>query len=160
MGSTLWQAPIRQTRCEAGTESHGSLSEEMAGLPGEGSAAFFCRAGPPVLKAIDLCIILPKLEITMKRGILLILAVLLLLDLSDEGFLGEAKFVPPSFSKISLTFPQDFDLDIVDTPFAPPSSVRWEIYPLQQFQAVLIGVQTTLKIIIFCNNGSSGGIPL
>ena len=97
----------------------------------------------------------------MKRGVLLILAVLLLIDLADDGCLGKAKFLPPhSSTKISLTFPLDCDSESVDTTYAPPASNRWEICGRKQFQAVLIGVQTTLKIITFCNNGSSGGIPL
>jgi hypothetical protein len=96
----------------------------------------------------------------MKRVVLLILVILMLIDLGEDGCLGKAKFVPPqSFAETSLTSPLLDCSGKVDSHYKLPPGC-WEISRLMQFQMVTQRVQPVLKIIIYNNNGSSGGIPL
>ncbi len=96
----------------------------------------------------------------MKRGILLIVALLLVLDLAEDGYLGRAKFVPPhSSAKTSLTSSPQFDSAKIDSSDLPPSQ-NWAKIPCpRQVQPVMQPAQQSLKITTYCNNGSSGGMP-
>jgi hypothetical protein len=97
----------------------------------------------------------------MKRGILLSLALLLVLDLAQDDCLGKAKFVTlHSSAEVSPAFPLQCDSRVVDALITLPLSDRWKNWNKREFQPVLQRVQIALKIIVFCNNGSSGGIPL
>jgi hypothetical protein len=97
----------------------------------------------------------------MKRGIVLIVMLLLLIDLGVDGCLGKATLAPPDFSQnSSLTSPSPSEAGKVDFHFQPSwannlgRSSRW------QFQPVTLPVQSALKIITYCHTNSSGGIPL
>jgi hypothetical protein len=92
---------------------------------------------------------------------LLILALLLMLDLAGDGFLGTATFeFPHASAKTSVSPPHHNGSGQVDSQhkfapanlLAPPSQVN---YPSVTFR-----VQPTLKIIDHHNTCSSGGIPL
>jgi hypothetical protein len=97
----------------------------------------------------------------MKRGILLILAFLLLLDLTDDGFLDKAKFVRPySSAQISLNSNPCCHSGSDDTRYTLPSLNSQEVFNLSQFQLVILRARPVLTIITLCNNGSSGAIPL
>jgi hypothetical protein len=97
----------------------------------------------------------------MKRAFLLIFAVLLLLDLADDGYLGKVKFVPPhSSAKTSLTSTLQSNSGGGDLRYTMPSPAHTETCDRKQFQPILLRVHPTLKIIFSCSNGSSGGIPL
>jgi hypothetical protein len=109
-----------QTRCEAGAESHGSLSRrEIAGLPGVRQSGFFilvARSAIPSIHQPYKGHIQPEAETTMKRGILLILMLLLLIDLGEDGGFGKAEFVAPdSNAKISLNSFQQSDSGQIDS---------------------------------------------
>jgi hypothetical protein len=96
----------------------------------------------------------------MKRGVLLILALLLLLDLADDGYLGKAKFVPPySTAKTSLTSAPQYDTGKIDSSGSLPSPDWRDMSGPRHLQPVMPLVQLARKIITPCNNGSSGGIP-
>jgi hypothetical protein len=95
----------------------------------------------------------------MKRGILLILALLLILDLAEDGCLGKAKLVDSQSSAETSLSSSLLDCSgKVDPADAPPSQ-GGEISCLKQCQAVIPLVQSALKIIIYNHTGSSGGIP-
>jgi hypothetical protein len=96
----------------------------------------------------------------MKRIVLLILALLLLSDLAEDGCLGKAKYVTPSSSAKTIDISHlHSDSGKVDNHYTLPSA-GGEICPPMEFQPVTLAVQPALKIIIPNHNGSSGGIPL
>jgi hypothetical protein len=97
----------------------------------------------------------------MKHTLLLLLAVLLMLDLSQDGFLGQATFdLPHASAKTSLSTPHqngsgqvDFRQQFAPANFSDPPSQA-------NYQPVTFRLPPTLKIIDYRNTGSSGGIPL
>jgi hypothetical protein len=96
----------------------------------------------------------------MKRVVLLILVLMLLTDLGEDGCLGKATFVAPdSSAKTSLISPLLDCSGKVDSRYTLPSQ-GGEISRLMQLQPVTLMVQPALKIIICNHTGSSGGIPL
>jgi hypothetical protein len=97
----------------------------------------------------------------MNRGILLILAFLLLLDLTDDGFLGRAKFVAPLYAaQISLTIKTCCHSGPNDTRYTLPALTDPEVTGLILFPQVILRDQTTLTMIARCHTSSSGGLPL
>jgi hypothetical protein len=98
----------------------------------------------------------------MKRFALLILALLLIMDLAEDGYLGKVKFcLPHSSAKTSVTsshhHPDSGQIDFrhelgpPDFPGRPhPANVR----PLT------LHLPPTLQIMNCCHLTSSGGIPL
>ena len=99
-------------------------------------------------------------EIGMKRVVMLILALLLVFNLAEDGCLSKATFVAPhSSAKTSLISPLFECSGKVNSRYTQPSD-GGEISRLLQFQPVTFMVQPTFKIIVCCNTGSSGGIPL
>lgn len=99
-------------------------------------------------------------ETRMKRVVLLILALLLLSDLAEDGCLGKATFVAPqSSAKTSLTSPLHDCPGKVDSPYTLPSQ-GGEISRLRQFQRITPLAQPAIKIITYNHAGGSGGIPL
>jgi hypothetical protein len=96
----------------------------------------------------------------MKRVIWLLLALLLLSDLAEDGCLGKATFLPPqSSAKTSVTSPLHDCSGKVDTCYPLPSD-GGEISRLTQCQPVTFLIQSALKMVIPTNKGGSGGIPL
>jgi hypothetical protein len=96
----------------------------------------------------------------MKRGILLIVMLLLLLDLAEDGCFGKVQFVPPSFAtKTSLRSLQHYSSGKIDSSPALPSP-NWRGMPhFRQSQPIMHMVLLALRLINTCNHGSSGGIP-
>jgi hypothetical protein len=100
----------------------------------------------------------------MKRVGMLILALLLLLDLAEDGFLGNVKFCLPTLSaKIAVTASHNHpdsspgQGDFHHEPGASdgPKSPRYNVA-----RSVSLQVLPTLQIMQCCHLSSSGGIPL
>jgi hypothetical protein len=97
----------------------------------------------------------------MKRGILLIVLLLLLVNLAEGGRFGKAKFLPPdSTTKASLTTFQHDGSGKIDFSGAMPSPDLCKIFSPRQSQPIRSEGHPTFKLINACNNGNSGGIPL
>ena len=96
----------------------------------------------------------------MKRMVVLLLGLLLLLDLSGQGSLGVVLGLSNSDSVSSLTSLSQYDDgNFVFPSILPgPDQVR-KGTGLWQLQPIMFEDQPTLKIIIFCHSGGSGGIP-
>ena len=97
----------------------------------------------------------------IKHTLLLILALLLVADLAEDGFLGKATFeLPHASAKISVCAPHHDSpgQDDCRQEFTPAN--LWKPPSQANYQAVGVRVQPSLKIIDFHNTGSSGGIPL
>jgi hypothetical protein len=95
----------------------------------------------------------------MKRGIFLILMLLLLVDLSD-GAIGQAKFVSThSNSKISHTSYLQHGSVKVDSSDSLSLPGCRNIFGPRQSQTVIQERQLAFVILTSCNKGSSGGIP-
>jgi hypothetical protein len=96
----------------------------------------------------------------MKRGILLIVMLLLLVDLAKDGCFGKAKFVPSDFTtKTSLSSFKYDGVEKIDPSGALPSPDLPKIFNLRQSEPIRSEGQQTFKLINACNTGSSGGIP-
>jgi hypothetical protein len=113
----------------------------------------------------------------MRRLIILMCVVILVLDLAEDGRLGQSKVVDlrglgqtsaPSY--LHHADPQDIEAPSGEN-FAHHCgrghlqlsllpSLLLEIFQPSPSQPVTAGVQLSLKIIDCCNSGSSGGIPL
>jgi hypothetical protein len=95
----------------------------------------------------------------MKRGILLILMLLLLFDLAD-GTLGKAQFFPThSNAKISPTTAPHHGSVKVDFFDASSSPDCPDVFATIQSEPARQTGQLALTIITSCNKGSAGGIP-
>ena len=95
----------------------------------------------------------------MKWTVLLILTVLLLLDLVN-GSLAICAFQPPdSTLQTSLTSGPQYDSWKVVSPYNPPSPDGRDISGQWKFQPTMLEGQSSLRMITYCNTGSSGGIP-
>jgi hypothetical protein len=96
----------------------------------------------------------------MKRLVLLLFALLLVVDLAEDGRLGKARFVAPHSSvKVSVASPHGgtVTLDSLDKP-PPGTALGIPRHPLSQIGIPV--VHHYLKHLDSCNTGSSGGIPL
>jgi hypothetical protein len=98
----------------------------------------------------------------MKRMVLLILVLLLLVDLAEDGCLGKATpYLPCSSSKTTVTSSHncpgsgqgDFGHELA-SPKAPGCPRHDEARP------VSLQIPPTLQIMHCCHFSSSGGIPL
>ena len=97
----------------------------------------------------------------MRRMVLLILALLLMFDLAEDGCLGKAKFdLPYPSAKTSVTSPHHFDSGQVDFLHELASADLGGSPRHADTQAVTPCVQPTFKIIQCYYLSSSGGIPL
>jgi hypothetical protein len=96
----------------------------------------------------------------MKRGILLIVMLLLLVDLAEDGCLGKVKFGPLQ-AAVSTSFSNfhHYPTGQLDSTHSLPSPDWPDMSGSRQFQLVTQMGQLALKIMSFCNHGSSGGIP-
>ena len=95
----------------------------------------------------------------MKRGILLILMMILLVDLAEDGYLGNVKVGP--LHTIVSTFlgnSPHYHFRQVESSHSLPSPDFRAIFGPQQPQPIKPRVQLALKLITTCNNSSSGGI--
>ena len=96
----------------------------------------------------------------MKRILLLILVLLLLVDLAEDGCFGPATVdLPVALTKTSITTPHHAGSGQVDLrhEFAPAN--LWKPSCPANYQPATFRVQPTLKIIDYRNTGSSGAIP-
>jgi len=92
--------------------------------------------------------------------LLLILALLLVADLAEDGFLGKATFELPYASAITAVCAPHHDSpsQVDSRPEFTPANL-WEPHSQANYQPVGFRVQPTLKIIDHRNTGGSGGIP-
>ncbi len=97
----------------------------------------------------------------MKRSVLLILVLLLLMDLVEDGCLGKATvYLPSPSAKTSVTSH--------DCPGSGPSDFNHEFQPAKipgntcyvTAQPITFLVLHTLKIMHCCHFGGAGAIPL
>jgi hypothetical protein len=96
----------------------------------------------------------------MKRVVVFILALLLLIDLAEDGCFGKATFVvPQSSAKTSLLAPLHDCSGKIESPSTLPSE-GGALCHLRRVQRLTFLVQPALKIITCMHTGSSGGIPL
>jgi hypothetical protein len=113
----------------------------------------------------------------MKRLLVLIIALLVLSDLAEDGCLDPGLFVMPHRPEQADTVsasPQSSDQALeafscakvahhsrrIDLQLSSLPSLLLEIPPPLQGQSVTTGVQLNLKIIYSCHTSSSGGISL
>jgi hypothetical protein len=96
----------------------------------------------------------------MKRGIVLIVMLLLLFDLAEDGYLGNVKSGPLQAAvSTSVSNAHHYPSRQVDSPSSLPSPDLRDIFSSSQSHLVIPMVQLALKIINSCNTGGSGGIP-
>jgi hypothetical protein len=98
----------------------------------------------------------------MKRMILLILALLLIMDLAEDGYLGKVKFcLPHPSAKTSINSSNDhpgsgqteFHPELASPDFpGPPNTVN--------VRPSTLHLPPILQIMFCCHLSSSGGIPL
>lgn len=97
----------------------------------------------------------------MKRMLVLIGALLLMLDLADDGCLGKAKFVCPTAPiRSSVNSHQSDDLCKVDSSYELLPAVSWGIPRQCESRPVTPRFHHTYKLIDYYHSGSSGGLPL
>jgi hypothetical protein len=99
-------------------------------------------------------------KITIKRTLLLILALLLMLDFAEDGFLGRATFeLSHASTKPSARTPHHNGSAQVDFLYEYPPANLCAPPGQANYQPASFKVPPTSKIIDFHNTGSSGGIP-
>jgi hypothetical protein len=97
----------------------------------------------------------------MKRSMLLILALLLMMDLAEDGFLGKATFeLPRAVAKTSASTTHHNYSGQVDCRHEVPLAHLSDPPGRAHYQPVSFRIQPTFKIIDYRNPGSSGGVPL
>ena len=97
----------------------------------------------------------------MKRGMWLIVILLLLVDLAGHGYLGSVKVEPPQTAVgTSCSIFHHFHSKKVDSCLSLPSQDWQDMFSPSQSKSLLSLGHLTLKIITSCNIGGSGGIPL
>lgn len=97
----------------------------------------------------------------MKRGIVLILMLLLLVDSAWDGYCGNVKSGPPraAVTHDHVNPPHYPSRQVGSSHFLPSSNWR-DIFSLRQVERGIPIGRLSLKIVTSCNNGGSGGIPL
>jgi hypothetical protein len=97
----------------------------------------------------------------MKRGIVLMVMLLLLVDLADDGYLGDVKTGAPLQAVVShgLSHFHHSPSRQDDSSKLLPSSDWRDIFISWQAEPVIPLGQLPVKIITSCNHGGSGGIP-
>ena len=99
----------------------------------------------------------------MKRLLMVIFALLLLLDLADDGCFGKANLDPHHYDAntviISLNQSPSGKMDFQHE---FPAADLPEAHSHQNFPSIYLyfRVQPSLKLIVFSQKSSSGGIPL
>jgi hypothetical protein len=97
----------------------------------------------------------------MKRGIWLIVVLLMLFKLGYNGSLYKAAYGPPhSLAVISLASPAADDFGNTGFLFALPPLEGHNECRLRLWQPVALDGHAAHKIIVCCHSGGSGGIPL
>jgi hypothetical protein len=98
----------------------------------------------------------------MKRMVLLILVLLLMVDLAEDGYLGKATpCLPRPIAKTSVTSSHN-------QPGSGHSIFRHELSPTELYRTLRYGkaqvathhLPSTLQVLHCCHLSSSGGIPL
>ena len=96
----------------------------------------------------------------MKRTVMLICALVMVLDLSDDGRLGKATFAAPPSPVKSLEVSSDHYGSAEPVCPAEQTPANFQHAPRQSpGQPVFRFVQHTLKIIISSHLNSAGGLP-
>jgi hypothetical protein len=97
----------------------------------------------------------------MKRAIVLLVMLLLLIDLGQDGCLGKAVLVSPdSSAPTSLTSPPQYEAGKADCHHKLSLTNCGVMSGCWPCQPVTLRVQPTLQVITFCHTNSSGAIPL
>jgi hypothetical protein len=97
----------------------------------------------------------------MKRGIVLMVMLLLLVDLAEDGYLGNVKTGPlQAVVSHGLSHFRHYPSRQFDSSNLLPSSDWRNIFISWQAEPVITPGQLPVKIITSCNHGGSGGIPL
>jgi hypothetical protein len=98
----------------------------------------------------------------MKRIVLLILVLLLMVDLAEDGCLGKATpYLPSPSSKTSVTSSHNRPVsDRTDFRCELAFTGLWRSLPYSNGQLVILHVPPTLQILHCCYLSSSGGISL
>jgi hypothetical protein len=97
----------------------------------------------------------------MQRVIVLMVMLLLLIDLGQDGCLGKAVLVPPDGSAgSSLTSSPQYEAGKADSHHKLSLANSRGLSGWWQCQPVSLRVQPALQIIIYCHTNSSGAIPL
>lgn len=97
----------------------------------------------------------------MKRGILLIVVLLMLFKLGYNGSLYRVAHDPAnSLAVISLTSPSADDFGDTGFLYALPPPKGHHECELRPLQPVALDGHSARKIIVCCHSGGSGGIPL
>jgi hypothetical protein len=97
----------------------------------------------------------------MKRGIVLIIVLLCLVDLAQDGCLGSFKFVPLQATiSTSLSSKHHYPSRQADLPHLLVSHDWLDMFSPNQSQQIKDLGQFASKIITSCHIGGSGGIPL
>ena len=104
---------------------------------------------------------LQEAETGMKRVVLLILVLMLLIDLADDGCIGKANFyLPAPSTEISVTSCPYSDSGHTDFSYEFASTDFPESFKHGDTKPVTLRVLHILQIIHCCHLSSSGGIPL
>jgi hypothetical protein len=104
---------------------------------------------------------LQEAKTKMKRMVLLILVLLLMVDLAEDGFLGNAKvYLPGPSAETSVTSSHNHPgLNQADSRYELVSPDLPERLVDGHAQPVTLPVSSTLQIMYCCHVSSSGGIP-
>jgi hypothetical protein len=97
-------------------------------------------------------------EKKMRRFLLVFLALILLIDLADDGFPGKARFVSPASGSVASC--SQYIVEQVDSWCGSPVPDALEIFSHYQNQTVTFSSFNNFNKIIFCHTNSSGGMPL
>jgi hypothetical protein len=100
--------------------------------------------------------------VAVKRAVLIICVMALIIDLTQDGALGKASFVPPPAShKPLIASPHQIGASIIDDAPAkapPATGVRPLCHQLSTYAIIM--AQKYPKLICSCHFSSSGGLPL
>jgi hypothetical protein len=98
----------------------------------------------------------------MKRTVLLILVLLLMVDLTEDGYLGQARFyLPHSSAKTSVSSPHSHcDPGQAGLQQVPALADFMKGPRDGQAQILILSVLPTLQMMHRCHISSAGGIPL
>jgi hypothetical protein len=99
--------------------------------------------------------------VAVKRAVLIICLIAMIIDLTQDGALGKASFVPPHSShKPLIASPHQFGASTIDDAPAkapPATGVRPPYYQPSTYAITM--AQNYPKFIYSCHFSSSGGLP-
>jgi hypothetical protein len=96
----------------------------------------------------------------MKRLVLIIMVLFLLVDIVEDGNLGNVKTGPQAAVSIAFSIFPHHPSRQGDSQYFLPSPEWRDPFTPGKYQPVVQEGQQAPKLITFCENSSSGGIPL